>query len=59
MSEQDPWLAMKPALDYRPPEDMIVVQLRLTSEGLYFQPILDYEVRRPKDELERGHNHEG
>ncbi len=34
----------KPTLDYEPADDVILVQIQLTPEGLLFQPIFDYEV---------------
>lgn len=35
---------IKPILNYQPPDDIILVQMELTPEGLLFQPIFDYQV---------------
>ena len=37
----------KPILSYQPGDDVILVQMELTSEGLIFNPILDYQVAQP------------
>ena len=37
----------KPILSYQPRDDMILVQMKLTSEGLMFKPILDCQVVQP------------
>jgi hypothetical protein len=37
----------KPILSYQPRDDMILVQMELTSEGIIFHPILDYQVAQP------------
>ena len=34
-------------LSYQPLDDMILVQMEITSEGLRFKPILDYQVVQP------------
>ena len=38
---------MQPILSYQPPNDVILVQMELTSEGLMFNPILNYQVLQP------------
>ena len=38
---------IKPILSYQPPNDVILVQMEVTSEGLMFKPILDYQVVQP------------
>jgi hypothetical protein len=37
----------KPILSYQPGDDVILVQMELTSEGFMFNPILDYQVAQP------------
>jgi hypothetical protein len=37
----------KPILSYQPRDDVILVQMELTSDGLMFNPILDYQVVQP------------
>ena len=37
----------KPILTYQPRDDMILVQMEVTSDGLMFKPILDYQVVQP------------
>jgi hypothetical protein len=37
----------KPILSYQPGDDVILVQMEVTSEGLMFSPILDYQVAQP------------
>ncbi len=38
---------IKPILTYQPPDDMILVQMEVTSESLMFKPILNYQVVQP------------
>ncbi len=38
---------IKTILTYQPRDDMILVQMKLTSEGLMFKPILDYQIVQP------------
>jgi len=37
----------KPILSYQPPNETILVQLEVTSEGIIFRPIFDYQVAQP------------
>jgi len=38
---------IKPILSYQPGDDVILVQMKLNSEGLMFNPILYYQVVQP------------
>ncbi len=35
---------LTPVLSYQPPNDIIIVQMGITPEGLYFRPIFDYTM---------------
>ncbi len=37
---------LKPILNYRPADDIILVQMELTPEGLLFKPIFDYRIAK-------------
>ena len=38
---------IKPILTYQPRDDMILALMEVTSKGLMFKPILDYQVVQP------------
>jgi len=37
---------IKPILHYQPADDIILIQMELTPEGFFFQPIFDYQVAK-------------
>lgn len=38
----------KPILSYQPPNDVILVQMDVTSQGINFRPIFDFQVVKPQ-----------
>ena len=46
-ASQESSTKIKPVLTYQPPNDVILVQMKVTSEGLIFHPIFDYQVVKP------------
>jgi len=38
--------SITPVLNYQPPNDVILVQIEITPEGLAFEPIFDYQVAK-------------
>ena len=38
---------IQPVLSYQPPDDIIIVQMEVTAEGLIFRPVFNYQVLKP------------
>ena len=41
-----PPLTLKPILHYQPSDDVTLIQMQLTLDGLLFQPVFDYRVEK-------------